>query len=123
VNPVLRWLDDPPKFLGLSALQWLYLIVGGGAAVALLHFGHVPLTPSLCILVMCVGLPAAFVMLSEQGGPNVTETLRDAVRWRRHPHHYDPAATPQAPGVVVADPARSRRLRRRAKSDRAGGAL
>lgn len=124
MNPVLRWLDDPPKFFNLSPMQWLYVLVVGGGLAALLHFAHVPLTPSLSGLILFVGTPTAFVILGEQGGPNVTQSLIDATRWRRHPHHYDPAAEPSAPGVVVANPQPSRRERRRqARSDRAGGAL
>jgi hypothetical protein len=124
MNPVLRWLDDPPKFLGLSPVQWTVLLLGAGGLIALLHFAHVPTTPSLCLMVLLVGTPTAFVMLGEQGGPNVGQSLVDAVRWRRHPHHFDPSATPKAPGLVVADPEPSRRARRRrSRSDRAGGAL
>lgn len=128
MNPVLRWLDDPPKLFGFTGLQWVLLVFGGGGLGALLHFGGVPLTPSACLLVLVAGIPAMFVRLSdENAGINVTGLLRDAVAWRRHPHHYDLSGPAEQVGLVVAAPEPRRRLSRsrrvRSGADRAGGAL
>lgn len=115
MNLVLRWLDDPPKMFGFTLGQWALGVFGGGGLTAILYFAHVPLTAAASILVLLVGTPMMFVRLSDEGaGINLTGLLRDAVRWRRHPHHYDPEGAHRPAGLVVAA-AESRHARRRAR--------
>ena len=128
MNPVLRWLDDPPKLFGFTAVQWALIVFGGGGLAGVLHLTGVSLTPAACLLVIVVGTPTAFVRLSDEGaGINVTGLLRDAVRWRSHPHCYDPNGAQPRSGVVVATAETTRlrpRLRRGQRAtDRVEGEL
>lgn len=113
-NPTFRWLDDPPRFLGLTFANWIMLVVGGGGLAAVLHFAHVPWRPALILLIFVVGIPTALAVLGESVGPGVNELLVNALRWRAHPHHYDPAAVAaQKVGVVVPDDDAPKRRRLR----------
>jgi hypothetical protein len=119
-NPTFRWLDDPPKLAGLTFSQWLWLVLGGGSLGALLHFLHVPLQPAVILLIFVVGIPTALAVFGENVGPGINALLADAMRWRRHPHQYDPAAIAgYKVGLVVLDddaPKRRRLSIRRARA-------
>ncbi len=128
-TPTFRWLDDPPKLLGLEPQQWVWLILGGGSLAAILHFTGVPWRVATTLLIFVVGVPTALAMLGENVGPGINALLADAVRWRRHPHRYDPSAV-AARGigiVVIADnaptPSRWRRRRARPAAPSTGDAL
>lgn len=128
MNPVLRWLDDPPKLFGFTVVQWALIVFGGGGLAALLYVARVPVTPAACVMVIVVGVPTAFLRLSDEGaGVSLTTLLADALRWRSHPHRYDPEGAHAPAGVVVAAAESSRRRARsrrgRIAADRAGGAL
>ena len=125
MNPVLRWLDEPPKFLGFSGVQWVWLILGTATLAGLLRLLGVPLTPALSVMILIEGPPAAVIFLGEQTGTGATQLVLDALRWRTHPHRYDTAGTARPAGVLVAEPTPSRlsaaRLRpQRHDHDRAG---
>lgn len=122
MNPVLRWLDDPPKLFGFTLVQWALVVFGGGGVTALLHFAHVPVAPAASILVLLVGTPMMFVRLSDEGaGVNLTGLLRDAVTWRSHPSRYDPQGAQRPDGVIVA--AASPRRSGLSRGLRSGGSL
>lgn len=103
MNRTFRWLDEPPKLLGLTIWQWAALFFGGGGLGLLLHATHVPTKPAITVLMIVVGAPVAFTYLGDETGISVGRTLLDALMWRRSAHRHRPGADVRAAGVVVHD--------------------
>jgi hypothetical protein len=82
IHRTFRSLDQPPKLVGFTVRQWLALIGGAAALLAVVHALALPAKAAITLGVFTLGLPAALAYVSETGGLRVGSTLWDAVCWR-----------------------------------------
>ena len=76
-----RWLDAPPRLLGLTFGQWVMLIVALAAGYGCVKLLHVPPKIAVSAGVFVIGLPATLAYLSEGDGLGLGRLIRDAVVW------------------------------------------
>lgn len=101
IHPTYRSLDAPVKLLGLSWRQWLWLVLGGGGLIAVLHYGHVPTRPAISVGTILIGVPLALAYLGEETGFGAGRLLVDMLRWRFAPRDLQPGAGEHLPALVV----------------------
>ncbi len=85
IHQTYRRLDEPPTLGPFTILQWLLLILLGGAVVGLHSATHLGMQATLCVATFALGVPGAVMYLSETGRPSYFRLIRDAVRWLLSP--------------------------------------
>src|SRR4051794_23231542 len=121
-NRTYRSLDAPLRIAGFTARQWLWLVTGGGAVVAVLYASRLPTKPALSIGALLLGPPIALAYLSDEIGWDVSQLLRDAMLWVVAPRQLRPGAGEASPTLLVAPEDMTRR-RRRGRGAAAGDLL
>lgn len=106
MSSVLRRIEAPTKYAGLSIKAWVG-VAGSVAGVALLIFvAHTPLLPTLAVLSWFVASPAILLGLwAHQQGVSIPTLVADAMRWgarrRRRLLTHEPAELLRG-GVLLA---------------------
>lgn len=117
IHPTYRSLDAPVKLLGLSWRQWLCLVAGGVALIALVHLAGIPTRPAISFCAIAIGVPLALAYLSEETGFGFGRLVMDMVRWRFEQHVLSEGASERTTGLVVApDPAATAAVARRTEA-------
>ena len=82
IHRTFRSLDQPPKLVGFTIRQWAALIADTSLVLALVYVAGLPVKAAITLIVFAVGLPAALAYVSETGGIQLGQLLRDLLRWR-----------------------------------------
>lgn len=103
IHPSYRRLDEPPTLAGFSFMQWVGLLVVGGAVGGVEHLLAVPTQPAISLFTLLVGGPAALMYFSESGRPTLLRLVRDLGRWMLRAHLYQPGPGRPRPVLVRYD--------------------
>jgi len=103
IHRTFRSLDEAPRLVAFTIKQWVALIAGSLAVLALIHLTGLPTKPAITLCVFAIGLPAALTYVSESGGLQLGVLLRECWRWRCARHALLPASPdrPRARGLLI----------------------
>ena len=68
IHRTFRSLDQPPKLVGFTAVQWCWLIADLAVVLAVVLVTGMPAKAAITLLAFAVGLPATLAYVSEAGG-------------------------------------------------------
>lgn len=105
IHRAYRTLNDPPKLLGFTGIQWLALVVTGGVTIGATQLLSVPVKPAISFCALVLTTVAAIAYASEPGGVQPLGLIADALRMASRPRTYaagmpPPSSTPTV-GVFV----------------------
>jgi hypothetical protein len=92
IHRTFRSLDQPPKLVGFTIRQWALLIADTTLVLGVVYVAGLPVKAAITLMVFAVGLPAALAYVSETGGIQLGQLLRDLLRWRVGPRNLEPGA-------------------------------
>src|SRR5215218_1906785 len=102
-----RTLNDPPKLLAFTALQWLALVATAALAIGATQLVGMPAKPAISLCALVLTTVAAIAYSSEPGGVQPIGLLRDCVTMALQPREYAPGMpetmTPKLGILVVGD--------------------
>jgi hypothetical protein len=101
IHRTFRSLDQPPKLVGFTIRQWAALIADTALVLAVVYTAGLPAKAAITLVVFTVGLPAALTYVSETGGIQLGQLLRDVVRWRTSPHTLPTDAAKHAASTLL----------------------
>jgi len=90
IHRTFRSLDQPPKLVGFTAVQWCWLIADLSAVLAVVFATGMPPKAAITLLAFAVGLPATLAYVSETGSAGLGQLIADAARWRITPKQLTP---------------------------------
>ena len=103
IHRTYRSLDAPIKLVGFTLRQWAAIIAGSVAVVGLVALAHLPTKVAISLCTLVIGVPVAITYVSESGGLQLSQLLRDCWRWRWSAHEL-PVVCParsRTPGLLV----------------------
>jgi hypothetical protein len=99
-----RTLNDPPKLLAFTALQWLALVGTAAFAIGATKLVGMPAKPAISLCALVLTTVAAIAYSSEPGGVQPVGVCRDLLAMVLQPREYLPGMSqPAAPalGIVI----------------------
>jgi len=99
IHRTFRSLDQPPKLVGFTAVQWCWLIADLTAVLGAVLATGMPAKAAITLLAFAVGLPATLAYVSETGGVSLGRLIADAARWRLDRKQLTPAGEDTSSGV------------------------
>jgi hypothetical protein len=111
IHRTYRRLDEPPKLAGFSFIQWLALLILGGAVYGVCRLLALPTQPAISVFTLLVGGPAALIYFSESGRPTLLRLARDFVHWLVRAHVHEPGAGRVRPLRIIAKSEGTQELR------------
>lgn len=100
IHRAYRTLNDPPKLLGFTGLQWFALVVTGALAIGATQLIGVPAKPAISFCALILTTVAAIAYAAEPGGVQPLGLVADSIRMAARPRGYA-AGMPPAPSTAA----------------------